>query len=250
MSGVLIVKPLSIAATPTTTGTGQANLLTADPNEAWIAASAASLTMDIDLGAVASIDSFYLGYTNASAAATWTIASGTGLGTGLTTRKASGLMRPADSEGPRHHCFARLAAPVTARYWRFTLLQGGATPLYAGALVLGKAFEKFREYGAGRTPVDTATREDLPGGGFGIGDGVVKSQFAFSFVDLSDAETNQLWLIKKDRGLTRPVLVVEDADLSEGQNEAIHYGVFERFQSYERVDPANTRWAGSVIDWA
>jgi len=33
-------------------------------------------------------------------------------------------------------------------------------------------------------------------------------------------------------------------------NEAIHYGVFERFQAYERLDPANTRWAGSVIDWA
>jgi len=214
MSGVLIIKPLTVAMTPTVTGSGQANLLTADPNEAWIATSVSSLAMDIDMGAAVSVDSFYLGYTNATAAAAWTIARGTGLGTGLTTIKVSGPMRAADSEGPRHHCFARLAAPVSSRYFRLTLVQSGTAPLFAGALVIGRAFEKFREHGPGRMPVDTASREELPGGGFAIGDGVVKSQFAFSFVDLTDAETNQLWSIKKDRGLTRPVLVVEDAELS------------------------------------
>lgn len=250
MSGVLIIKPLAIAATPTVTGTGQTNLLTADPNEAWIAAATAAVTIDIDMGNAVTVDSFFLGYSNAVAAATWTIARATGLGTGLTTIKASGLMRAADSEGPRHHCFARLAAPVSSRYFRLTLVQGGTAPLYIGALVLGLAFEKFREFGQGRTPVDTGSREDLIGGGFGGEEGVVKAQFSFSFVDLTDAETNQLWSIKKDRGLRRPVVVVEDADLSAGQNDAYHYGVFERFQAYERVDPANTRWAGSVVDWA
>ncbi|WP_300113483.1 hypothetical protein [Sphingobium sp.] len=250
MTGVLIIKPLAIALAPSLPGSGQANLLTADPNEAWIAPSTAVVAMDIDMGALVSIDSFYLGYTNAAAAATWTIARATGLGTGLTTIRAAGLMRAPDSEGPRHHCFARLAAPVASRYFRLTLTQTGAAPLYAGALVLGRAFEKYREYGPGRTPIDTSTREDLPGGGFAIGEGVVKSQFAFSFVDLSEAETGQLWSIKKDRGVTRPVVVVEDADLSGGLNDAIHYGVFERFQAYERLDPANTRWAGSVLDWA
>lgn len=250
MSGVLIIKPLAVALAPSLPGSGQANLLTADPNEAWIASSAAAVAMDIDMGAAVSVDSFYLGYTNATAAATWTIAKGTGLGTGLTTIKAAGSMRAPDSEGPRHHCFARLAAPVSSRYFRLTLTQSGTVPLYAGALVVGRAFEKFREFGAGRTPVDTSTREDLPGGGFAIGEGVVKAQFAFSFVDLTEAEAAQLWSIKKDRGLTRPVVVVEDADLTSGMNEAIHYGVFERFQAYERLDPSNTRWAGSVLDWA
>lgn len=250
MSGVLIIKPLTMAAVPTVSGSGAANLLTADPNEAWIAASVASLTIDVDMGSVVAIDSFYLGYTNASATATWAIASGTGLGTGLTTRKPVDLMRPADSDGPRHHCFARLAAPVAARYWRFTLVQGGASPLYIGAMALGLAFEKFREYGDDRTAVDTGTREDLPGGGFGIGEGVVKSLFAFSFVDLTETEADQLWSIKKDRGLTRPVVVVENADLATGLNEAIHYGVFERFQARGRVSPRYRRWAGSILDWA
>ncbi|KAK0340202.1 hypothetical protein LTR94_031482, partial [Friedmanniomyces endolithicus] len=143
MSGVLIIKPLAIAATPTVTGTGQANLLSADPNEAWIAASTAAVTIDIDMGSAVTVDSFFLGYTNAGAAATWTIARATGLGTGLTTIKASGLMRAADSEGPRHHCFARLGAAVSSRYFRLTLTQAGTAPLYVGALVLGLAFEKY-----------------------------------------------------------------------------------------------------------
>lgn len=82
-----------------------------------------------------------------------------------------------------------------------------------------------------------------------MGDGVVKAQFSFSFIDLTDAERNRLYSIKRDRGLRKPVLVVEDADLSAGQNEAIHYGVFERFQAYERTNPRKTRWAGSVLQW-
>ncbi|SES01457.1 hypothetical protein [Sphingobium sp. YR768] len=249
MSGVLIIKPLPIAATPTVTGTGAANLLTVDPNEAWIAPSAASLTIDIDMGAAVTVDSFYLGYTNADAAATWAIQRGITLGGGLVTIKPSGAMRASDSDGPRHHCFARLAAPATSRFFRLILSQAGGQPLYAGALILGVAFEKHREFGEGRTPIDTGTRQDLPGGGFGIGEGVVKAQFAFTFADLTIAERNALWSIKKDRGLSRPVLLVEDADLATGMNDAIHYGVFERFQAYERVNPAYTRWAGSVIEW-
>lgn len=250
MSGVLIIKPLAIAATPTVTGTGQANLLTADPNEAWIAASTAAVTIDIDMGSAVTVDSFFLGYTNAAAAATWTIARATGLGTGLTTIKASGLMRAADSDGPRHHCFARLGSAVSSRYFRLTLTQAGTAPLYVGALALGLAFEKYREYGPGRGAVDTSTREDLPGGGFGVGEGVVKSQFAFTFVDLTDAETRTLWSIKKDRGLTRPVILIEDADLTAGLNDAIHYGVFDRFQPIERASPRYRKWAGTVTDWA
>lgn len=250
MSGVLIIKPLAIAAVPTVTGTGAANLRTADPNEAWVAASTASLTMDIDMGAAVEVDSFYLGYTNAAAAASWTIASGTGLGTGLVVIKAAGPMRAADSEGPRHHAFARLAAPVTSRYFRLTLAQSGGSPLYAGALVIGSAFEKHREYGAGRSVIDTGTRQDLPGGGFGMGDGAVKAQFAFSFIDVTEAEERKLWSIRKDRGLRKPLVVVEDADLANGLNDAIHYGVFDRFQPVEKVEADTLRWAGSILEWA
>ncbi|WP_336973405.1 hypothetical protein [Sphingobium aromaticiconvertens] len=250
MSGVLIIAPLALAATPTVAGTGAANLLTADPNEAWIAPSLAPVTIDIDMGAVVAVDSFCLAYTNADVAASWWIEQGTGLGAGLSTIVPAAPMRAADSEGPRHHCFASLDAPVEARYFRITVSQSGAAPLYVGALVIGLQFEKHRERGGGRTPVDTGSRQDLASGGFGTDDGVVKAQFAFSFIDLTDEETRRLWSIKRGRGLRKPIVVIENADLAAGFNEAFHYGVFERFQPYEDVEADNVRWACSVVEWA
>lgn len=250
MSGVLIIKPLAVQELASSVGSGRPNLLTVDPNEAWIAGFVGPATIDIDLGAETAVDSFYLGYTNAAAASTWAVYKGTGLGANLAPIWGAEPMRAADSEGPRHHCFARLPAPVIGRYFRITTNQAGEAPLFVGALVVGLAFEKHREYGDGRTPIDTGTREDLPGGGFAIGDGIVKAMFAFSFVDLTEAETNWLWSIKRDRGLSRPVVLVEDADLTSGFNDAIHYGVFERFQAWGRTSPRYRKWAGSVIDWA
>lgn len=247
MSGVLIVSPLTIAAL-SGAGTGLTNLLTASPKEAWVA-NQFSLSVDIDMGAAVSVDSFFLGHTNATSSATWIIYSATGLGTGLTQIKASAAMRAADSIGPGHHAFHRLATPVTSRYFRLTLTQTGASFLYAGILIVGQAFEKYRELGGGRLPVDTGPRQSLSDGGFGVGAGAFKAQFNFSFIDLTDTDVKQLWAIVGQVGLRKPVLVVEDAALAIGQNEAIHYGVFERFEPYARSDPAATRWAFSHEEW-
>lgn len=251
MSGVLIVKPEPIVGIIASGGSGVTNLATPDPKEVWVAPNSDVHFIDVDMGQVISADSFSLVHSNATADARWAIHTVQSLGdqaqsTGWTDWMP---MRAADSLGPRHHAFVRLAQPVVSRFFRIIVDQGGATPLYAGALILGRAFEKHRERGADRTLIDTGIRQDLPGGGFNMGDGVVKTQFSFSFVDLTDAERAALFAIKKDRGLRRPVLLVEDADLTTGQNEAIHYGVFERFQAYERLNPRLTRWAGSVLEW-
>lgn len=251
MSGVLIIKPEPFAALSATGGAGVGNLATPDPKEVWVAPNADVHWIDIDMGRELAIDSIGLAYTNATVDAQWAVHAIHAMGDQGTPIAGTAwmTMRAADSLGPRHHAFVRLPQPFTSRYFRVFVDQGGATPLYAGALVLGFALELYRERGADRNLIDTGIRNDRPDGGFNIGDGVVKTQFAFSFIDLTDAERNRLFAIKRDRGLRLPVLVVEDADLTEGQNEAIHYGVFERFQSYERINPRKTRWAGSVLEW-
>ena len=249
MSGVLIVEPESISATAVSSGTGAANLLTRSPREVWVASSTAAQIIDIDLGIARPIDSFFLGATNADAAASWTISKATGLGAGLTAIKAAGAMRAADSMGPPHHAFHRLAEPVTSRYFRLSLAQGGADPLYVGRLIVGLAFEQWREFGGGRQPVDTGSRQSQSDGGFGTSDGVVKALFNWTFGDLTNTEINRLWGISARLGLRKPCVVVEDADLAEGQNEAIHYGVFARFQSYERREADWGRWVFSHEEW-
>lgn len=249
MSGVLIIAPVQPATVPVAAGTGAGNLLTASPREIWVAPSSATVTIDVDMGAAVPVDSFFLGYTNADAGASWTLYSGTGLGAGLSVISGAAPLRASDSIGPRHHAFHRLAAPVVARYFRLSLTQSGGVALQAGVLILGKAFERHRELGGGRMPLDTGARQALNDGGFGVGSGVVKSVFSFSFIDLSDADLSELWAIAATVGLRRPVVVVEDADLALGRNEAIHYGVFERFQPYARQEPGTSRWAFSHEEW-
>ncbi len=248
MSGVLIIAPLKVAALAVTSGTGKDNLLTASPREVWAAGSTATQNIDIDMGTAVTVDSFFVGSTNAGAASAWTISTGTGLGTGLTVVKPSGAARAADSLGP-HHMFHRLSAPVTSRYFRITVSGQTGAALYAGNIVLGLAFEQFRELGGGRQPLDTGARQSQSDGGFGSGSGVVKALFNWTFIDLSEADIHRLWGIVRQVGLRSPCVVVEDAGLAVGQNEAIHYGVFEKFQPYERREVDETRWSFSHEEW-
>lgn len=250
---MLIIRPLPITTTPSisgVTGSGAANLLTPSPKEAWIAQSVGTSIIDIDLGANTEIDSIFLGSTNAAAGATWSIERGTGLGTGLTALIAAGTpFRHPESPGPRHHGFAHLGASVTGRYFRIAITQTDTAPLFAGTLVIGRAFTAPYEYGAGRIAIDTGAREALQDGGFGIGDGVVKAGFRWTFAGLSTTQVNALWTIAIDRGERRPVLVVEGAEGEARRNEELHYGLFDSFEAYEREAPEATRWSLSMTEW-
>ena len=50
-------------------------------------------------------------------------------------------------------------------------------------------------------------------------------------------------------GNRRPIVLVEGGEGSIDQ-DMVHYGVFERFEAFEREDPNDTRWALSMQDWA
>lgn len=246
---MIILESYALAAAPTVSdGTGAAFLATPDPKEVWVAQAWTS-TIDVDLGAVRDVDAIFLGFTNASADASWTIAKGTGLGSGLTVIHGPAAMRAADSIGPRHQSFAQLDAVHAARYFRISVTQTGGVPLTAGALAIGKAFRAPYEFGGGRTPIDTGIKEALLGGGFGLGEGVVKAQLRWSFIDLTPAQRRTLWALAKRRGEGRPIVVVEELGEDAGFGEEIHYGLFDKFQAYEREAPGQTRWAMSMTEW-
>ena len=249
-----IIEALSIAATPTIAGaagagSGAANLLTYSPREIWTATSVGLSTIDIDLGSAQDVAGFFLGFTNASSAATWSIQKGTGLGTGLSTIVASTGFRAADSIGPKHHGFAALAAPQNTRYLRLNVTQTGSAPLQAGILMVGKVFAAPYEFGGGRIPIDTSVKEVLPDGGFGIGEGVIKAGLRWRFIDLDAATRRELWRLVYGRGEARPIVVQEDTGEGAGLNEELHYGLFDRFEHYEREAPSQSRWALSMTEW-
>lgn len=246
---MIIARPIPIPTAPVAAGDGAEYLLTPSPKEVWVADAVGSTTIDVDLSVAEDVDTFFLGFTNATAAATWQIQIGTGVGVGLVDLVPAGTaMRAADSLGP-HHALAVLDAPVNGRYFRITVTQTGAEPMQAGILILSKAFVAPFEFGSGRQPIDTGSKVALADGGFGLGDGVVKAALRWTSADLSPADRRALWALAMDRGERGPVLVVEQLGEDGGLNEEIHYGLFDRFEAYERQAPGQSRWALSMTEW-
>lgn len=246
MTGLQIIRPLP--AQVTATGSGVDNLLTPSPREIWVAGAAGPQAIDIDLLSPQSIDAIYLGFTDARADAVWTIQSIAAIGGAVTaTHMAAGSMRLAGNIRDRFPVFARLPAPVTGRYFRIVVNQP-TVPISIGNLVVGLALEWPYAYGSGRQPIDTSRVVQLPDGGFGIDPGVVKAMFQWRFVDLDSDTLDKLWMIAEDRGESKPLVIVE-GPTSPPKATAVHYGLFRRFEQFEREDAAATKWALTVEEW-
>lgn len=246
MTGMLILKPL--AATWSGAGTGIANLQSPSPREVWRAAGVGNSVIELDLGAAVDLDAIYLGNTNASADATWMGQTITGLGGSVSGTLFSAMpIRLAGNIRTRHPAFVRLPAPTNARFLRLTFSQSGV-PLEIGVAVPALSLELPYAFGSGRMPVDTSRVVSLIDGGFGIDRGSVKALLQWRFVDLDNAALSKLWAISEDRGESAPLVVIEGPDdppIATG----VHYGLFRRFEAFEREDPANTKWAMSLEEW-
>lgn len=248
-SGIGIIAPLAIAGVVASDGTGASNLLTPSPREVWRAAAVGESIIDVDFGASVSIDTIFLGFTNATADATWAIATMTSLGgAGLGVVRPTGALRVPGATGARQYGYARLAEPVSTRYLRITVTQiGGSSPFHAGVLVVGNTIERPYEYRAGRVALDLSKKTELVDGGFGISKGAIVSSFRFTLSGLSDEQVEELWQIVMAIGESAPLLIVEGHDSIRASQ--LHYGLFQRLEPYEREEPEDTRWGLSIRDW-
>ena len=246
MSNLLLLSPLPIAAIAVSRGTGAANLLTRSPKEVWADAGVGSAaTIDIDLGAVTSIDTVYLGYLSPPAAgATWTITGGS-TGYADLVVKPSGALRAVDTatRAPSRTHALWTGASVSVRYLRLSIVQpAGNAPLTAGIALVGTAWRPMfnMEFGAGRRVIDTGTVASLPDGGFSTIEGARKREFNWTLGDLSRDEVDALEELLLDHGESVPLLVVEDPDATTGQRARIHYGLFVGLKAFERKNAAQT----------
>lgn len=261
MSRMILFAPLPVLAASSAAGqfaagpgTGAENLLTPDPKEVWADSGAGGVHhLRFDLGASTQLDSLFIGFVRGGGGGL-TLSTWSGGPAGYTqTTWAQGLnMAPSARPAPRRrHLLHRLAAPVSARYVEIAVGARAAEPMTIGVVALGLAFQPThnREWGGGRGVVDTGARERLPSGGFGTGPGAVKPTFGWTFGDLEDAEVEALHDLALDRGERRPLVVVEDPDATAGLNERIHWGLFDRFDRYERRSAGRTRWALAIEAW-
>lgn len=248
MGNMIIVKPLPVAAVAADNPaimSGVANLLTPDPKEICVGLVGAGVYLiNFDMGAPVTIDTLFTGGMR-SGSYLYNFSSATGMGTGLVSLYAPFAPTPASPHG-----FVRLAEPVTSRYFQIGVGDQSAG-CYLGLLVLGLAFQPTwnREWDGGRLPIDTGSKVRLLGGGFGLEEGARKAGYAWTFGDLSDTEVDALYELALDRGEGKPLVVVEDPDITAGLYRRIHYGLFDRFERYARRNPRQTRWALSIEQW-
>ena len=258
MSNLLIIRPQPIVAVTNTGGIGSpGNILTPDPKEVATLSGSAQWTFDVDLGAAYLVDSFFLGHHNLPADGASGLGTITG-GTASPTTTTFSSAAPGSSRAPssfaaprRQHDFLRLGAPVNARYFRIWVNNAQPGTRYFGIFAVGLAFQPAfnHEWGSGRQPIDLSSVSELPSGGFGIEPGAKKSAWKFQVGDLSDTETQILWDLAEQVGISMPVLVCEDPDRTAGLNERLHYGLFTNPEAYERMSPNRARWSFQVKQW-
>lgn len=255
MANLLLASPLAIAAIAVSRGAGGGNLLSVDPKEVWSDVVVGSgATIDIDLGSVVSIDTVALvAVYNAADGATWSITGGAG-GYTDAVLKASGALRANDANGqfpPVSHALW-LGAPVAVRYVRITILQpAGSVPLAVGRAITSRMFTPTwnKEWGSGRSVIDTGMATRLQSGGFATVEGARLGSYSWTLGDLSDDEVDTLYALQLDCGETRPLLVVEDPAATRGLRNRIHYGLFTGLRRFERRDVSLTRWEMTVEEW-
>jgi hypothetical protein len=243
MSNMIILRPLPIAAVTTAPATGILNVLTPDPKEVLqTTGGPGTYTIDIDMGQTVSVDTFFAGYMGPSGVLQ-NVYSATSMGGGRVL-VGGGASNSAD------HGIFKAAAPISSRYFSMNIQNLSVSP-WVGIIAISLAFQPTynREWGGGRPIIDTSVVEPLLGGGFGIGEGARKSGFRWTFGDLSDAEVQSLFELNIDRGNSRPIIVIEDPQDTAGLYRRIHYGLFDRFESYERQNHNQTRWALSMTEW-
>lgn len=247
MAGLTLTKPIAFVASAAG-WIGPENLQTKSPREICVAPGTGAQAFEIDLQAVQDVDTFFFAATNARADAVWTIQTIAALGGAVTaTHVNAQLMRLGGNIRSRYHSFVRLAAPVSGRYFRITVNQP-TTAMEIGRLIIGLAFEWPYAFGGGRGPIDTSRVVALPDGGFGIDEGIVKATFQWRFIDLSAAALAKLWQMVEELGENKTLLAVEGPDYPPVAT-SVHYGLFRKFEPFEREDPAATKWAMSIEEW-
>lgn len=248
-----IVEPWAATALVSSVGgdTGVANLLKPDPKEIMQASSAAARYLTFDLGAARSVDSFFIGFTNATDATMRPHSATDAAGSGPVALAAAQTIRAADCATVRSSRLITLAAPVVGRYFRIDLSANAGGALQIGIAAVGRSFsaEWDREWGSGRRLVDTSKVTQLLSGGFGRQRGARKAAYSWTFGDLTDAETEALWAMQLRLGISDPLVVAERDGVTVGANEQLHYGLFTRVDAFERREPQVTKWSLTIEEW-
>lgn len=243
-----ILRPLPITAVAATSNSASAPaVLTRSPREVWTSAAGTAHAIDIDLGSAQSADCIYIGGVSAPGTSLWGLQRATGMGTGLVDVVSGTLALTGAAAAPYESALV-INAPVSSRYWRINIATATSVAISVGVVAIGQLFRHPYAYGAGRPLVDTSRRTELFDGGFGVDEGTVKAGFRWRFVDLSEARAEELYALLRQLGTSKPGVVIENLTVTL-RDTSLHYGLFDRFEPWERANAIDTVWALSLSEW-
>lgn len=246
MSVLSILKPHAVSALSSTLVDGF-RLLTADPKEVGYMPNVVSqMTIDVDLGSIKPVSSIYLGAM--SGALDFQVQGGAAA---YTTNLIGNVAVAPKGSGVGSRKWLASFAEQSWRYVRLTSTTNAPNLFEIGNLVVGKAFRPTwgHEYGGGRGVGDTGAVTRLQSGGFGINPGARFKAWDFTLGDLTDAEVEELYDIALEVGVTNPIVVCENPDITAGLDARIHYGLFAKLDRFERLIPGATKWNLKVEEW-
>lgn len=233
-----------LAGTVAGTMTNPSRMATWDPKEVAYSNGAGARTIDIDLGAVQSVGSIYLGGVNG----TTTFAVTGGAAAYTTTALGNIVVAPKRTAvAPRQYLLE--FAPVNFRYFRLSanLADGFEVGIAAACERISPSWG--HEFGASRTLEDMSNVTANRAGGFGIDAGAIVPGYSFTLGDLTDEEREALFDLLRKTGQSNPIIVAEDPAVTNDLDARLHYGLFQRLEGYERRSPGITRWALKMRDW-
>lgn len=217
------------------------NLQTQQPSQPWRATDLSNAYVVIDLGSAQTINLIWLGYTNASQAATIRYRAATSIANltaspSYDSGSVSHMPNPSVTFFQRTHAYKWFgSSPKTFRYWRIDISDPGNAAGYyqAGRLYMANAWQATRgaKYG-GQFEVKEPQSRLVAGGGQRYPAVRTKTQAQrVMFEYLTEAEMlNSVYQINMLRGISLDVLLILDPDDTTNFMQQAVYGLLEAGQ--------------------
>jgi hypothetical protein len=247
MKALRIVEPMSFTAGASAGWVGPDRLQSASPKEATVYPAGGTGYLGIDLGSARSLDTVVVGYVSR----TDTIHIDMG-NVGGNVYSADVPVAPTFVGAPYHFLVA-IDNPLSVQF--INISAPGSSSFAAGVSIgvfaAGLSFKTQwgQEWGAGRPIEDTSAVERLFGGGFGRDLGAIVGGYQWTFGDLQEIERKKLYGVARRLGSSRDVLVIEDPEAGDDLGDRIHWGIFQKLNTYERLNPKDTKWSLQIGDW-
>ena len=198
------------------------------PTDVWEAGGGAPY-IEIDLGAVSTINLIALLFTNATGADQWRIRTANTQGALVSAPVYDSNYDTVSYVGSEGHVFMYFATALSNRWVRIDLITA-SNPFMAGRLYIDNAFQptRGRSYGLEDGYDDDSKIDSTDGSARIPNDGTNRAVVSFTLNLITEAERHAIREINKERGASGDVIVITNPEVTVNKQDVIYYGLLQR----------------------